>query len=32
MAKRTLRNVGRLHQVNCDWCELKMGAVAFSMR
>ena len=29
MAKKTLRNVGRMHRVNCDWCGLKMACSCF---
>jgi hypothetical protein len=29
MAKKTLRNVGRMHRVNCDWCRLKMACSCF---
>ena len=28
MAK-TLRNVGRLHSVNCEWCNIKMACSCF---
>ena len=29
MAKKTLRNIGRMHRVNCDWCNLKMACSCF---
>ena len=29
MAKKTLRNVGRMHRVNCNWCGLKMACSCF---
>jgi hypothetical protein len=29
VAKKTLRNVGRMHRVNCDWCGLRMACSCF---
>jgi len=26
---RTLRNIGKLHPVLCDWCGIKMGCSCF---